>query len=413
MKELVKYKSKKVTSPFARLFLWAAGTDVQLLERCSYSDYVKQFCLGGIITATGVLAGLAGGYAFYMIFSQPRTIVNSGDVTTDGTALVLSIVFGFIWGMVILNLDRYIVSSTGKGDGTEKITRNEIKSAIPRIILGSIIAFTISKPLEVRLLQNEIDAELNKVQEDFKNDLIATKKSEYRLELSDLKDEMLLKNEEINKEDQNAKKLSQDYVDETTREDHRGIGEIAKGIEKRMKESLLKVDERRKELKLLQDRKTKIEAESRAIEENAESKATALDGMGERIKIAHNKFPYISWFLTLLFLALELTPIFFKLMVIRSPYDYMENNINRIIKAREGIEFRPEYYKVPEGMDEDGAGKVLDYTKYYVPDKLMEEQRLIIEKQNELIKEIIEKWSEREAGKIASSLDDYIDEGKA
>lgn len=51
-----------------RLFWRAAGGDRFILERSTYSDQVKYMCLGGIIVATGVMAGIAGGYAFYTIF---------------------------------------------------------------------------------------------------------------------------------------------------------------------------------------------------------------------------------------------------------------------------------------------------------------------------------------------------------
>ena len=62
----------------------------------------------------------------------------------------MSIFFGVIWGLIIFNIDRFIVASTGKGDGTEAITSGEIKAAIPRILMGMIIAITISKPVEIR-----------------------------------------------------------------------------------------------------------------------------------------------------------------------------------------------------------------------------------------------------------------------
>jgi hypothetical protein len=63
------------------------------------------------------------------------------------------------------------VTSTGKGDGTEAITWEEFKGAIPRILMGAIIAMTISKPVEIRMFKTEIDARLYeeqlKVQKDF------------------------------------------------------------------------------------------------------------------------------------------------------------------------------------------------------------------------------------------------------
>src|SRR5690606_32028134 len=48
--------------------------------------------------------------------------------------------------------------------------------------------------------------------------------------------------------------------------------------------------------------------------------AAGLDGLLERIKLAHEiAGVWISLFITLLFMAIELTPIFFKLMLIKSP----------------------------------------------------------------------------------------------
>ena len=74
------------TSPKAsklKLFFWkAAGGDKELLERSTYSDQIKYMCLGGIIVATGVMAGIAGGYAFYTIFQQ-RGPATDGIVTAE------------------------------------------------------------------------------------------------------------------------------------------------------------------------------------------------------------------------------------------------------------------------------------------------------------------------------------------
>jgi hypothetical protein len=42
---------------------------------------------------------------------------------------------------------------------------SELKGAIPRIIMGAIIAITISKPLEIRMFKTEIDLAVSKQQE--------------------------------------------------------------------------------------------------------------------------------------------------------------------------------------------------------------------------------------------------------
>ena len=142
--------------------LWkCAGGDRYLLERATYSDQIKYMCLGGIVFATGAMAGLAGGYAFYTIF-EPRGSAIENPVHYP--TIFLALIFGIIWGLMIYNIDRFIVTSTGKGDGTEAITIGELKSALPRILMGMIIAMTISKPVEIRMFKTEIDIKLREKQ---------------------------------------------------------------------------------------------------------------------------------------------------------------------------------------------------------------------------------------------------------
>ena len=145
-------------------FFWnAAGADHFVLKESSYSDHIKFACLGGIVVATGLMAAMAGGYAFYIVFGQETANVGIGTEATieaassQPLAVILSMLFGVIWGLIIFNIDRFIVASTGKGDGSEAITLGEIKSAIPRILMGIIIAITISKPVELRMFEQEIE----------------------------------------------------------------------------------------------------------------------------------------------------------------------------------------------------------------------------------------------------------------
>ncbi len=99
------YTSPKSTRVM-RLFWKAAGADRYILERTTYSDQVKYLCLGGIIVATGLMAGIAGGYGFYTIFEPKGNALNSFKTSTDiaGTydpidlaTMIKSIVFGIIW----------------------------------------------------------------------------------------------------------------------------------------------------------------------------------------------------------------------------------------------------------------------------------------------------------------------------
>lgn len=155
-------RSRKVvgTSWFTKFLWWCAGADKVFLELSPMKDRVKYAGIGGIVFCTGLLAAFSGGYAFYTIFSPKGEAVHDSFLHLD--SILPAVIFAIVWGMIILNLDRFIVSSTGKGDGTDKITLGEFGRAIPRILIALILGIAISAPLEVRILKSEIDAELQK-----------------------------------------------------------------------------------------------------------------------------------------------------------------------------------------------------------------------------------------------------------
>src|SRR5215213_7824501 len=77
-----------------RNFLWwCAGAHQDLLRQYP-SEHSKYAGIGGVILATFVLAALAGGYAVYSVF---------GD-------WLWTMVFAVIWGLIIFNFDRFLVS---------------------------------------------------------------------------------------------------------------------------------------------------------------------------------------------------------------------------------------------------------------------------------------------------------------
>ena len=67
--------------------------------------------------------------------------------------------FGLLWGLMIFNLDRYIVSSIKK-TGT---WWNQILMAIPRLILATFLGIIISKPLELKIFEKEVNKQLNTI----------------------------------------------------------------------------------------------------------------------------------------------------------------------------------------------------------------------------------------------------------
>lgn len=388
-------------------FLWkCAGGDRYLLERATYSDQIKYMCLGGIVFATGALAGIAGGYAFYTIFEERGSAIeNSVDMQTVG----LSIFFGIIWGLMIFNIDRFIVTSTGKGDGTEAITMGELKSALPRILMGMIIAMTISKPVEIRMFKTEIDIKLREKQ--------LEQQAEYQVKVDKTfaAREKLLVADFGKIESQRTDLLNRikDYENQYRKETSEGMGGRGQGegpVAKALKreQAKLEVELQRfdgansDELNELNIKKKELRLSKEKERGNNEKIANGLDGLLERIKIAHEVAGFwISLFITLLFMAIELTPIFFKLMLTKTTYDYLSENRDELIRAENGIEIKYDFYK-------DKLGIERHLIVNHEADKLIFEKIKVTEIQKELTAYAVQKYKEREQKKIDENLDAYI-----
>lgn len=397
-------------------FLWqAAGGDRYILERATYSDQIKYMCLGGIVFATGAMAGLAGGYAFYTIFS-PKTsnvldktqtlVADANYIPTDIPTVILSVLFGIIWGLIIFNIDRFIVTSTGKGDGTEAITWGEFKGAIPRILMGAIIAITISKPIEIRMFKTEIDLAVSKQQESEKVNLIKEATNIYNQKVAETKTKLGKIQNEIDANERAIVDLRAEISKEITGKNGNGAayGPRAKELER---QAVIN-EEKNKTLKATPEYISALADINKFNEERkiniseAEQKAATLDGLLIRIQKAHEIAGFgISLFITLLFLAIELTPVFFKLMLTKTPYDYLAENRDELIKAENGIEVRYDYYKDKENQERH---LIINHEAK----RMIHEKMKVTEIQEELTEYAIEKYKQREKGKIDANLDDYI-----
>jgi hypothetical protein len=402
-----------------KLFWKAAGGDSYILKQATYSDQVKYFCLGGIVVATAIMAGLSGGYAFYTIFKPSYGDVLDGYVLANGSAngfveptyietALISLLFGLVWGLIIYNIDRFIVTSTGKGDGTEAITWGELKGSLPRIIMGCIIAISISKPLEIRILKGEIDTRLQIKQEQLKDEQTVNIENKYSNRILEKNEKIAEYQKPIDKAEvaySNAVAAFDSELAERPGGTSSGYGPDAKAKEavmNTMNGKLISITKSMAPLiadlnndisKYVDDKNTEIS--------NIDKSVSGLDGLAERITLAEEHYPAVSWFLTLLFLAIELTPIFFKLMLIKSPYDYLSENYKQIELAENGIWIDEDYYEEKEGIQRE-------LIRYLAAEKQIEEQREFHDAQLRITKHAIAKFEEKEKKKIDENPEDYI-----
>lgn len=378
-------------------FLWfAAGADTSLLRQCPASDWIKYQGIGGIVLATTVLAFLSASYAFYTVFS-PKTDTALAVAFHLPTGLV-SVVMGALWALVIFNIDRFIVSSTGKGDGTEKITWDEIQSALPRIFMAVIIGVCISAPLEIRILKPEIDAQLELEQHEYLRQLNRNSDKLFHAQKVELIDKIdkaqsYLKERNAYFEARRIEIAKQRRLLEQEAEGSTKSGVAGRGPAWRDKKETLE----KMEAELVRDRKVheqkatvynqdiqswnkelqKLSASIAQAEESNRKQARHLDGLMKRIQISHDIGGFIPWAILLLLLAVETGPIFFKMMLVSGTYDYMQENAKRVATARLGIELDALVFHAESGEE-------IRIDTYHAVGAALQEQKQRIVPQSEI-----------------------------
>lgn len=289
-------------------FILCSGADRDLLHTCSNGEQNKFAGIGATVFFTAVLAWVSSSYALYTVFDNVYT----------------SIFFGLIWGFLIFNLDRFIVGTLRKRHS--KI--NEFLQAVPRLLLAIIIAIVISKPLELKIFQKEIDAAL---QTERNAKLLANKDqvaAYFQNDKTQLENEISALKAEINAKEKEVNSLYDIYISEA--EGTAGTNTLGKGPV--YKEKREKHDVALAELQQLKQTNTeKIAAKETAIAAIATSLQQQLDntnplienfdGLMARIQALH-QLPWLPvLFITLLFLVVETAPVLIKLMASKGEYD--------------------------------------------------------------------------------------------
>jgi hypothetical protein len=321
MNEHVDYSAKPAKGA-TRFLWWCAGADKDILKYSSYADHVKYVGIGGIVLATGILASLSMFFAINYIFENAA----------------IAIPVGLLWGAIIFNLDRFIVSSTGKGDGTDTITWKELGNATPRLAMAMILGFTISAPLEVYIFQKEIVKQFYKL--DQEEQKIEGKKIEDEFtksaEFIRLNKDKVTLQEEFNKLEEERLELEGKITYETQ---HGGCHD-----------KCIKFEERRNNIvKIIAEIKAKIDATNEQLKQKSIEKDSALIKLSEVNNSSHGLLDRLlalhaipgssvpAWMIRLMFVFIEIAPVLLKLMLIKSPYDYMSENVNQILETKQGI----------------------------------------------------------------------------
>jgi hypothetical protein len=292
-----------------RFFLLCSGVDKDLIAGCSNGEQNKYAGIGATVFFTAFMAFLAGSYALFTVFDN----------------YYVATAFGLVWGLLIFNLDRFIVSTLKKRDSF----LDEFIQASPRIALALIIALVISKPLEIKIFEKEINTVILKE----KNAMALANKTQvanlYKSDLDQNQAAMDSVKRSITTKENEVAALYQAYITEA--EGTAGTKKMGKGpiykekraaydraamqLDSLKKVSATTIAEREARAKTLQADVDKKVSETQPI-------IDGFDGLMARIN-ALGKLPFLpSCFIMLLFLAIETAPVIAKLLSPKGAYDF-------------------------------------------------------------------------------------------
>ena len=314
------HHNQKSSIMLKQFFILCSGVDRDILKDCSEGEQTKYVGIGATVFFTAVMAFLASAYALFTVFDS----------------IYPALIFGFVWSLLIFNLDRFIVSTIKKRDRF----LDEFLQATPRIALAVIIAIVISKPLEIKIFEKEINTVLLKEKNEME---LANKKqvgNYFKSDLDKNKAEIAALKADIVKKEKEVNDLYSTYITEaegTTGTKKLGKGPVYKEKREKHDASLkefetlkttneAKIAEKEKAGKQLQADLDKKVSQTQPIIEG-------FDGLMARIN-ALNKLPWLpSFFIMLLFLAIETSPIIAKLLAPKGEFDFKQEEAETAMKA--------------------------------------------------------------------------------
>ena len=304
-------------SRLSSFFLFCSGCDESILQKTP-TEHNKYVGIGATVFFTGLFATVAAGYALYTVFGN----------------LFSASIFAIMWGLLIFNLDRYIVSSMKKKDNFIA----DWSIALPRIVLAVIISMVISKPLELKIFETEIQSEIVSMQQERRKEHEDLLNARFKSELARLDGEINQYKTELaalktGKDKRVAEALAE--ADGTGGSKIRNMGPIYKA--KQQAALLAENEYNTKQAEytplLVQKETEKKNLLTQRDEALSKMQQVALTGFASRMEAlsrvaAKSNAVYIAGiFIMLLFIAIETAPMFVKVISERSPYDFVLDKI--------------------------------------------------------------------------------------
>jgi len=372
-----------------RFFAWCSGARLYLLKYCP-TDYNKYFGIGMIVFLTGVMASITGAFALYTIFNS----------------LAIAIIFGLFWGILIFFLDWFIVSSLKK---EEKFSK-EFFFALPRIVLAVLLAVIIATPLELKLFEKEINAELIRIKSqnliNYKNlsdkefDQIKILKTENERLNSEIIEKEKKRNElfdKVIKEAEGKSPTGKIGKGPVYREKKAELDRLSKQLEEISRRNNIIIAENNKKIQQLETEKNKQVQSGKYEIQKSDGLLARLEALSE-LRKNNTTLNTAIWLIFILFILIEAAPVLVKLLSRRGPYDELlekEEYEKQIEYKKQKIKARVlanNYIELLKQKDE-----LQIEAEKRNNEKLIQE---IEHAKNDINKKVVEKWKTHELKQV-------------
>lgn len=289
-------KGKSLRGSIITSIFWnIAGADVPLLKMCP-TDQSKYTALGGTITLCSILVGVCSAHFIYSLSENTFLAILCG--------ILVAFLFFFIYRMAI---------STMYSDGKSSVSPQEIKSAIPSVILSIAIGIFMSTTIEMAIFEGQIEKELSKECKDYVASIVDEEKLSMQAEIETM--------------NRNFNELSSQIKESSIG----GRGPLAT-IEKARQDSLSA------QISALKDANSKklvqIQAEESEKFMNDVDFAKRIEAMYNVSSWAVNPtLGFIRMFISLIFIVILISPIISKMMFEDGAYEQLVLKLSDEIKA--------------------------------------------------------------------------------
>jgi hypothetical protein len=133
-------RGREVNTRAGDFMAWLGGGDREILQQVP-QERARFVQMAGVLLTTAAIAVVSMTFALHDGVKAP---------------LAPSVILGVGWGLVILNLDRFLVLSMGSTRDRKRL----VFITLPRLALAVVLALVISTPLVLRIFASDINQQL-------------------------------------------------------------------------------------------------------------------------------------------------------------------------------------------------------------------------------------------------------------